>query len=51
MPRWENKAPQLEHGTLQRATPLTPKDNDKPKGPQDVQKIKLKQELGGGHKS
>jgi len=44
MPRWENKAPQLEHGTLQRTTPLPPKDNDTPKGPQDVQKIKSKQE-------
>ncbi len=48
MPHWENKAPQPEHGTLQRATPLPPKDNDTPKGPQNAQKIKPKQEPRGG---
>jgi hypothetical protein len=48
MPHWENKAPRLEHGALQRATPLPQKDNDTPKRRQNVQKIKLKQEPGGG---
>jgi hypothetical protein len=51
MPCWENKAPQPEHGTSQRATPLTPKDNDTPEGPQDIQKIKIKQEPKGGLKN
>jgi hypothetical protein len=48
MPHWENKVPQPKHGTLQRATPLPPKDNDTLKGPRDVQKIKSKQEPRGG---
>lgn len=48
MPRWESKAPQPEHGTLQRATPLPPKDNDTPKGPRNTQKFKPKQKPRGG---
>jgi len=44
----EKKDPQQEHGALQRATPLPPKDNDTPKGRQNVKKIKPKQEPKGG---
>ncbi len=48
MPHWENKAPQPKHGTLQRAAPLPPKDDDTPKRPWNTQKIKSKQEPKGG---
>jgi hypothetical protein len=48
MPHQENKAPQPKHGTLQKAPPLTPKDNDRLETLWTTQKTKLKQEPKGG---